>query len=283
MMKCKRFFVIGLLLLVSTVSFFPLHAQTVMPSSVKAPLRADLVAAVKSVLQEHPELILEALEEKPVALADLIQRASIVQAVKAEENRRLSELKQPKIPAIDTARPIRGNLEAPVTIVEYSDFECPFCRTASSTVQQVLEEYGDVVRFVYKHNPLNFHPIAEPAARYFEAIAIQDVEVAWQFHDRVFENQQQLTDGELTLQTIVASLNIDMTKLENDVNGEEVEDRLSLDRDEAERFGFDGTPAFLINGVSMMGSQPKEDFEEIIQLVISKNLESSRVADSRNP
>ncbi len=282
-MKRKRLFVVGLWLLVNTVSFAAVNAQTVMPSSVEVPLRADLVGAVKSVLQEHPELILEALEEKPVALADLIQRASIVQAVKAEENRRLSELKQPKIPTIDTARPIRGNLEAPITIVEYSDFECPFCRTAFSTVQQVLERYGETVRFVYKHNPLNFHPIAEPAARYFEAIAIQDVEVAWQFHDRVFEKQEQLTDGELTLQTIVASLDIDMTKLENDVNGEEVEDRLSLDRDEAERFGFDGTPAFLINGISMIGSQPKEDFEEIIQLVISKNLESSRVADSRNP
>ena len=218
------------------------------------------------------------MEKKPVALADLVQRASIAKAVKAEEERRLHEIKQPKVPVIDVKRPIRGNPRASITIVEYSDFECPFCRSASSTVEQILKQYGDDVRFVYKHNPLNFHPMAEPAARYFEAIAMQDVNEAWRFHDLVFEQQELLPDGEPVLKAIVASMHIDRAKLEHDLNGDTVEQRLNQDRDEVRRFGFDGTPAFLINGVSLMGSQPQEEFEEIIQMFISEKQEEEQVA-----
>ena len=247
-------------------------------SPVETP--ADLKAAVKSILQTHPELIFQALEKQPIALANLVQQATIAKAVKAEEERRLQELKQPKVPDIDLGRPIRGNPQALITIVEYSDFECPFCRSASVTVKQVLERYGDQVRFVYKHNPLNFHPMADPAARYFEAIAMQDRKEAWRFHDLVFEQQEMLADGEPVLQAIVASLNINVGKLEQDLKGDTVARRLNHDRGEAARFGFDGTPAFLINGVSLMGSQPREDFEEIIQLFISENPKESHMAAS---
>jgi protein-disulfide isomerase len=226
----------------------------------------DMIEAMRSVLREQPELILEALEQNPVALAELVQRASIVREVEAEKERRLREFTQPKTPVIDVTRPIRGNPEGLVTIVEYGDFECSFCRSASSTIGEVLRQHEGKLRFVYKHNPLSFHPMAELSARYFEAVAMQDLEQAWLFHDQVYEQQDQLAQGEQALQAIVASLQIDRRRLENDLYSETVEHRLILDRDETNRFGFDGTPAFLINGVSLVGSQPKEDFEEIIRM-----------------
>ncbi len=233
--------------------------------------RADQIMALESVLVEHPEFIIEALAKKQIELVELVEQASVLKDVQAEKDRRLAEMKQPKVPMIHADRPMRGNPEAMITIVEYSDFECPYCRSASTTVKEVLEQYGEAVRFVYKHNPLNFHPMAEPAARYFEAIAMQDVEQAWHFHDRVFEQQDQLADGEQVLKVILESLNVDVTKVKRDLYGEAIEQRLRLDRDETGRFGFDGTPAFLINGVSLMGSQPKEKFEEIIRLFIQQS------------
>ncbi|GJL53445.1 MAG: hypothetical protein NPIRA02_05770 [Nitrospirales bacterium] len=279
-MKLKLLSMIGAFFWILSISISGVNAQVITSVSDKETLKAELTAVVKSVLREHPEVILEALEEKPVALANLVQQAAIEKAVRVKEEQRRTELKNPKVADIDVERPIRGNPQASITIVEYSDFECPFCGSASSTVKQVLEQYGEDVRFVYKHNPLNFHPMAEPAARYFEAIAMQDVEEAWRFHDLVFEQQELLTDGEPVLKAIVASLNIDEQKLEQDLKGDTVEQRLYLDREEAARFGFDGTPAFLINGVSLMGSQPMEDFQEIIQMFMSEKHHNNRLAAS---
>lgn len=261
-------YIVAALLCIPSAGISVVKAQSPESFLAEGSSRSSLIAAVRSVLREHPELILDALEKDPVALADLVERASIAKTFQVEQERRLDELKHPKIPAVDLNRPIRGNPEASITIVEYSDFECPFCRSASSTVKQVLEQYGDEVRFVYKHNALNFHPMAEPAARYFEAIALQDTDEAWRFHDLVFDQQDLLADGEAVLKAILATLQVNQEQVVRDLNGDMVEQRLSLDRDEVARFGFDGTPAFLINGVSLMGSQPMEDFEDIIRMFI---------------
>ncbi|MGB0910554.1 MAG: DsbA family protein [Nitrospirales bacterium] len=248
-----------------------------LPSRVNKFAEADIRAAVKSVLLENPELVLEALKIQQIELVNLIEQATYLRQAEAKKAQRLEELKQPKVPVIDADRPIRGNPHAPITIVEYSDFECPFCRSAASTVTQILKQYGDDVRLVYKHNPLDFHPMAEPAARYFEAIAIQDAEEAWRFHDHVFEQQDLLADGESVLKAIVATLNVDAGKVERDLSGEAIDGHLGLDRDEAVRFGFDGTPAFLINGVSLMGSVPKEEFEEVIRMFMNESREVGHV------
>jgi protein-disulfide isomerase len=232
---------------------------------------ADLKAAVRMVLEEHPELILEVLQEHEITLADLVERGTRKKQIAAKRQRILDELKNPLAPALDGNRPIRGRSDAPITIVEYSDFECPYCAAAHRTIQQVLRRFNGQVRLIYKHNPLEFHPTAEPAARYFEAIALQDHGQAWSFHDRVFEQQEQLEAGEPALQAIVASLNIDPQRLEKDLSSATVTRHIEEDRDEAQRFGFDGTPAFLINGISLLGNHPETDFIDIIRMVYAEN------------
>lgn len=230
----------------------------------------ELVSAVEAVLHERTDLIFRSLERDPVAFMALIERAAELRKAKVEENRLQAELQHPKVPEIDNHRPIRGTRNAPVTIVEYSDFECPFCRVASATLKDLLLDHEGMVRFVYKHTPLEFHPMAEPAARYFEAIALQSEEEAWRFHDRVFERHQDLGKGIDTLKEIVGTLAVDRDRLEQDLRGEIVEKRLAADRAESQRFGFNGTPAFVINGLSMVGSQPKQDFERIINMAVSR-------------
>jgi protein-disulfide isomerase len=229
----------------------------------------DVIAAVQKVLQDRPDLILAALEKYPVGLAALVEKSAQLRQVRMEEEQWRLEMTSPKVPEINGNRPMRGSPQAPVTIVEYSDFECPYCRSVFPTLMEVSRQYEGMVRLVYKHNPLSFHPTAEPAARYFEAIALQDHDQAWGFHDRVFEQQEHLSRGVETLKEIVAALDIDHERLEADLHSDTVEQRLTADRAEAERFGFDGTPAFVINGVSLVGNHPITDFERIIEFVVS--------------
>ena len=240
-----------------------------VPASSHNFSKEALTALVEKVLQDRPDLILAALEKYPVRLAELVERSVQIRQVRVEEEQWRLEMKSPKVPEINENRPMRGSSRAPVTIVEYSDFECPYCRAVFPTLMDVSRQYEDMVRLVYKHNPLSFHPTAEPAARYFEAIALQDHDQAWRFHDRVFEEQEHLSRGVETLKEIVAALEIDHERLEADLHSDTVEQRLTADRAEAERFGFDGTPAFVINGVSMVGNHPITDFERIIEFVVS--------------
>ncbi|MFK7992989.1 MAG: DsbA family protein [Granulosicoccus sp.] len=236
----------------------------------------DVELMVERILLERSELVLQVLADNPVLLANLVDRANNIRSTRAQEALWLSEMENPKVPVIDTARPVRGNDQAPVTIVEYSDFECPYCQAASATLHEILADYGSSVRLVYKHNPLTFHASAEPAARYFEAISLQSEEQAWIFHDRLFEEQQRLEEGSDVLERIAALLPIDQTRLVRDLDSELVARRIQADKEEAQAFGFDGTPAFVINGVSVVGNQSRQTFDEIIDLVIQKSAAAVR-------
>jgi protein-disulfide isomerase len=237
-------------------------------STVAAP-SGDVKKEVVRVLQENPDLVLEALAQNDSALLALIQGASVREQARAQRAQRLKEFNNPFKPALEPARPVRGPSSAPITIVEYVDFECPFCARAAKTVASILARYPGQVRFILKHLPLEFHAAAMPAALYFEAIARQDVEAAWKFHDRVFAEHARLREGELLLKEIVASLQLDWTRFEQDLVSETVKAQIEQDKQEAFVFGFTGTPIFLINGVSLRGAYPEQDFAEIIQMTLS--------------
>jgi len=134
---------------------------------------SDLKELIRAVLRDHPELILDVLKEHDMAVWALVEQGGRNAQVQAERDRRLAELANPKVPDLGSHRPIRGNPDAPITIVEYSDFECPYCGVAYPTIKRLLGRYPGTLRVFYKHNPLDFHPMADPAARYFEAIALQ--------------------------------------------------------------------------------------------------------------
>ena len=230
-----------------------------------------LQAAVKEVLRNYPEILLDVIEKHAMHIAVTVEQGAVLKAAQEEEKRLMEELANPKNPEIDSSRPIRGNLQGAITIVEYSDFECPYCAAAHMTIKELLEMYGQSVQFIYKHNPLSFHALAEPAARYFEAIALQDPALSWEFHDRVFEQQSELGDeGEVGLQRIAATLSLDLSQLQQDLQSDQISERLAKDSEETQRFGFDGTPAFLVNGVSVMGNRPQEEFVELIRMILAQ-------------
>ena len=111
-------------------------------------------------------------------------------AEEEEEKRIEKEFKNPK--KIETANRVTfGKNQAPVTIVEFSDFQCPYCARASTQMKALIDRYEGKVNVVYKHFPLSFHPFAKPAAIYFEAVAMESHALARKFHDQIFDNFEE--------------------------------------------------------------------------------------------
>ena len=132
----------------------------------------------------------------------------------------------------------RGDKNAPITLIEYSDFECPYCKRGYATVNELLKKYPGKIRFAYKHLPLSFHPNAMPASQYFEALRLQKGSLAWKFHDELYENQGKLRQGVKYFKSVAKKLGANMSKLAKDVNSEAVKKRISQDLAEAKKLNI---------------------------------------------
>ena len=224
---------------------------------------------LQKTLEQNPNILVNAIKKNPDAIVGAINDAAKKQAdaraAGQQQNTREAEFANPKQPEIGENRVIFGPKDAPVTIVEYSDFECPFCSRGYNTLKELMGKYPGKIRVLYKHLPLNFHPLAEPAARYYEAIALQDHKKAAQFHDKLFEQQGQLkTEGQAMLDRLAKEVGANVTKLAKDKDSQQVTDIINADKAEAAKFGFSGTPGFLINGVSIKGAYPAAEFQKVI-------------------
>ena len=165
-------------------------------------------------------------------------------------------------------RIVRGNPAAPVAIVEFTDFQCPYCSNGARTVSAMMEKYEGKIKLIVKHYPLPFHPVALPAALYFEGIAAQSPDKAWQFYDALFANPGQLAAGEDALKKVAAELGVDMQKLEKDVRSPETYKKIAADKQEFEQAKFDGVPVFIINGTALVGAQPPQVFIQVIEAAL---------------
>lgn len=157
--------------------------------------------------------------------------------------------------------PVRGADDADITIVDYSEFQCPFCGRSRGTLDELAKRYEGKIRIVYKNFPLDFHPEAVPAAK--AAYAAHKQGKFWEFHDVMFANQQNLSD-ELYVKT-ARELGLDVEKFNADRNSDAAEEAVKQDAADGAEVGVRGTPFFLINGVPLSGAQPVAAFEAIIQ------------------
>ena len=169
-------------------------------------------------------------------------------------------LEPPRLTIATAGSPSRGPASAPVEIVEFSDFQCPFCLRAHPTVDQVLKTYGDRVRFVYRHYPLPGHPAARPAAEASECAAEQGK--FWPYHDRLFATQSKLSDADLKQDAV--ELGMDGAKFNACVDSHKYAAKVESDLRAGQEAGVDGTPAFFINGRLISGAQPFEAFKKVI-------------------
>ncbi len=233
-------------------------------------------AQLKASLKQHPEILADAIREHPVevmealqAASDSYQKVAQAQAGVVEDARISKELQSPRHPDLAGGRAIRGKADAPVTIVIYSDFQCPYCRRDVPVLEALLTKYPDQVRLVLKQTPIPTHPYARPAAEMFEAILVQDPAKAWQYFDILFGNQERLNrEGMAFLETAARQSGADLSRARRDAAGPEVKAKIDADLAEFESYGFTGTPGFVINGVMLDGARPQEAFERIIRQVL---------------
>lgn len=166
--------------------------------------------------------------------------------------------------------PALGPEGAKVTIVEFSDYQCPACLTAENSVKQLMQQYNGKVRFVYRNFPLySIHPNAGIAAE--AALAAGEQGKFWEMHDKLFENQQAISkDGIVTIKKIAKELNLDEAKFNGALESRKFASAVKKDYDDALRFGSEGTPTFFINGTKYFGAYNAEQLKQIIDAELAK-------------
>ena len=162
--------------------------------------------------------------------------------------------------ALGEGTPMRGPLTAPVVLVEYTDYQCPYCTRIQPTINALRERYGDQLLHVFKNLPLPMHAQAQLAGE--ASLCAQDQGKFWEFHDWLFANQRNLSQETMVAQAGV--LEMDTELFTACIDQKTYTQKVKDDMKEARSFGFTGTPAFLINGRSVTGAQPIEAFEAII-------------------
>lgn len=185
------------------------------------------------------------------------------EAMKKQEEQQKAEIEdQFKNPAkIDiSGSPVKGPAGAKVTIVEFSDFQCPYCRRGYETMEQVAKQYPNDVKIVFKHFPLPFHNEAEPASK--AAWAAQQQGKFWEYHEELFKNQDKL--GSEYYVELAKSLKLDVEKFKKDMASEAAAKQVKTDMEIGQKNGIQGTPGFFVNGVAVKGAYPAEHFKGII-------------------
>ena len=167
----------------------------------------------------------------------------------------------------DGVSPVKGSAHPRVTIVEFSDFECPYCRQVQSTLKQIVAEYGKDVRLIFKNLPLEGHRNAFPAARAAYCAAEQDR--FWQFHDALF-SAQDLSPP--VLEQIASDLGLAPDKFKTCLNSEQSRAAIIKDLEAAKLFRIDSTPSFIVNGKLIKGALSFADFRKIIEQEWGGNL-----------
>lgn len=226
---------------------------------------------ITRILKDDPKVLTEAIEKHPAEFIEALQKAAknaqeeMGKKREEDDKKKLEEsFDKPLVAVIRSDEAIRGPKNAQLTLVEYSDFECPFCSRGYDTVVALLKKYEGNIRFIYKHLPLSFHEQSMISAKYYEAVRMQDEKKAFAFHDDIFKNQGKLKNGVAFLDATAKQVGADMARLKKDLNSEAVTKRIEADVKEAGSFGMQGTPGFLLNGVPVRGAYPPEFFENIV-------------------
>ena len=228
---------------------------------------------MKKLMEDNPDILYGAIKKDPKKFLDVLDEAvknarqqAQVDAAKAEQDKRQEEFKNPKKPAIHDKIAVMGKKDAPIVLVEYSDFECPFCAKGYQTVMKVKEEYGDKV-FVYLQTPafrLSPQKLAQ-RRNTMKPLLFKVVKKLISFMTKFLKTKMDFVlTGVKFMDKLAKDLGVNMAKLKKDLKSDAVKKRVDEDIAEARKFGFSGTPGFLINGVSLKGAYPFEEFKKII-------------------
>ena len=249
--------------------------EKLLEQEVDAKVPEPTEAELQALYIVQKEQLRKSFDEIKAQLQQLLKQAKLQQA-RQDYYKRLREqagvsifLQKPKVEvAYDPAR-LRGNPKAPVVIVEFSDFQCPYCRSVQPTLKNLLAKYEGRVSLSYRDLPLrDIHPQAQMAAEASRCAGEQGK--FWEYHDLLFENPNKLNREGLVEQ--VRSLKLDEKQFDSCLSSGKYKAQVEQDRQLGLRAGLTGTPGFFINGNMLSGNLPQDSFEKVIQ---------SELADSK--
>ncbi len=221
---------------------------------------------LRKTLKEHPEIVFDALAQNKVGMLSLVEQGAREREMLKRESQWRSQAAAPLKPSIPADRPVYGNKDAAITIVEYSDFLCPYCGRGKKTVQKLVDDSGGKLRLVFKHVPL--HDGAKTLAAMFEAVGMQDPDKAWVYARKVFERQALFMQSDKKLMNqLLQELDVDIDKAWKDAEGPVVRKRIEEDEAEAEKFGISGTPTYMVGGVVVRGALPRRYFDRVLDIL----------------
>jgi protein-disulfide isomerase len=205
-----------------------------------------------------PGATLDTLAPQLRAYLERRQQMEVVDRLRAEADVEIL-LKRSRVEVAVTG-PTRGPKNAVVVMVEFSDYECPYCGRVEPTVMELLRRYPETLRLVYRHHPLGFHPNARQAAE--AAVCAEEQDRFWDYHAVLFDNQRALKRDQLI--GYAKNLGLDLQRFDQCMSSHETAGRIDTDIADASELGATGTPAFFINGLMLTGAQPIEAFEALI-------------------
>ncbi len=186
-------------------------------------------------------------------------------------------LRPPKVNVTYDPARLRGDPKAPITIVEFSDFQCPYCKQTEATLKNVLSKYNGQVNVAFRDFPLGpVHPHAEMAAEAARCAGEQGK--FWEFHDALFDDQSKL--DEPGLNATAQKLGLDANSFQSCLTSGKYKVQVSQDEEDGKKAGVTGTPGFFVAGIFVNGAQPEAEFDKIIdaELVALKNQTSVRAS-----
>jgi protein-disulfide isomerase len=244
----------------AVVTFALVITTFTAPHSAVADIaEADFANAMKKFLQTD-----DGQDSVSSAVKTSITREERVKQAKAEEDL-FKNRKQVDI----GGSPVMGPANAPITIVEFSDFECPYCSRGRLLMDALFKtpQFKDKIKLVFKHFPLTqMHENALPAAK--ASLAAGKQSKFWEFHDELFANQNKLSEPFFL--EIAQKLKLDVDKFKLDMNSSEVSAQIDQDKQEALKAGVQGTPMFLINGVVIKGALPLTELIPIVERLLKE-------------
>lgn len=199
------------------------------------------------------------------------ESVNLAEGVEAQEETQqpTQEQDQPvAIPPVTDDESIWGTKDAPIVLVEYSDFECPYCSNHAETIDQIKDVYGDKVTVIFRHFPLSFHANAQKAAESAECAGEQGK--FWEMHDKLFEMNVNQNMSVANFKSAAAGLGLDTGKFDSCLDSGQMAQKVSKDMAGAQQAGVSGTPGTFINGQLVSGALPFEQFEQIFEQILGQ-------------
>lgn len=249
-----------------------LDEETLFQQEIEAKATAATDDEIVAFYNQNKAMMRGELEELKPRIAQHLQQQKMADAAMAfidglRTAANVEILLEPPRVAVDAEdSPRWGNAEAPVEIVEFSDFQCPYCTRAAATLEEVKKHYGDKVTIVYRHFPLPMHDRADEGAAASECANEQGK--FWEYHDQLFANQRAMTDEDL--RKYAANVGLDVQAFEECYTSGRHDATVQDDVEDGRKVGMSGTPGFYVNGVMLSGAQPFDAFKKVIDAELKR-------------